>query len=222
MRQRILLSWSGGKDSCMTLAELQVNGGYQIAALLSTVTEGYERVSMHGVRRALLEQQAAALGLPLRVVSIPQDATNDVYQSRMEEAFSAYRREGLTTVAFGDLFLADIRQYREEWLARQGMHALFPIWKRDTLELALAFIDGGYEGVVACIDARVLGRSFAGRRFDRSFLADLPETVDPCGENGEFHTFVSGGPIFRHVVRVHLGEVVRRGSWYFQDLVPAV
>src|SRR5207244_12494885 len=157
MRPRILLSWSGGKDSCMTLAELQVSGGYQVAALLFTVTEWYDRVSMHGVRRALLQQQAAAVGLPLRAVYLPQDATNDVYQSRMEEAFSAYRREGLTTVAFGDLFLADIRQYREEWLARHGMRALFPIWKRDTVELARAFIDGGDAGVVGCVDARGVG-----------------------------------------------------------------
>ena len=206
----------------MALAELAASGAYQIAALLSTVTEGYERVSMHGVRRVLLEQQAAAVGLPLHVVSIPQDATNDAYQSRMEEAFSVFRRDGLTTIAFGDLFLADIRQYREEWLTRQGMRALFPIWKRETRALAHAFIDGGYEGVVACCDGRVLGRSFAGRRFDRGFLADLPEAVDPCGENGEFHTFVSGGPVFRHAVRFHLGAVVQRGSWYFQDLVPAV
>src|SRR5207302_11132824 len=155
MRQRILQSWSGGKDSCMTLAELQVSGVYQIAALLSTVTEGYERVSMHGVRRALLEQQAAALGLPLRVVYIPQDATNDVYQSRMEAAFSAYRREGLTTIAFGDLFLADIRQYREGWLAPPGVHALLSNLEPDTLELARAFIDGGYECVGACVVAPV-------------------------------------------------------------------
>ena len=204
----------------MTLAEILRGGAYQVAALLSTVTEGFDRISMHGVRRALLEQQAAALGFPLHLVYIPQDASNEVYQARMEEAFRVYQQEGLITVAFGDLFLEDIRQYREAWLTRTGMRAIFPIWKRDTHALARECVASGYQAVVACVDARVLDRSFAGRRFDHQFLADLPPTVDPCGENGEFHTFVFDGPIFRRGVRCDPGAVVERGSWYFCDLVP--
>lgn len=220
MTTRILQSWSGGKDSCLTLAELMRDGVYRVEALLSTITEGYDRVSMHGVRRALLERQAAALGFPLHLVAIPQDATNEVYQSRMEEAFAGYRRGGLTAVAFGDLFLEDIRRYREAWLAREGMQAVFPIWKRDTRTLAQDFVDSGYRAVVVCVDTRTLDPSVAGRLFDRRLLAALPPTVDPCGENGEFHTFVFDGPIFHRAVAWSRGETVRRGWWAFCDLVP--
>jgi len=218
---RILVSWSGGKDSCLTLAEILRSETFSVQALLTTVTEGYDRISMHGVRRSLLEQQAAALGIPLEVVLIPQAATNDAYQSRMEAAFERYRQAGVTAIAFGDLFLADIRKYREEWLARAGMTPVFPVWLRDTRELARQFIDQGFEAILSCVDTRVLDCSFAGRSFDTALLTDLPENVDPCGENGEFHTFVSGGPIFRRKVPVARGEVVRRESWCFCDLLPA-
>jgi len=217
---RILQSWSGGKDSCLTLAELIRDGVYRVEVLLSTITEGYDRVSMHGVRRVLLERQAAALGFPLHLVPIPPNATNEAYQSRMEEAFDGYRRQGLSTVAFGDLFLEDIRRYREEWLAREGMRAIFPIWKRETDRLAREFVDSGYRAVVVCVDTRVLDPSFAGRRFDRGLLAALPPTVDPCGENGEFHTFVFDGPIFHREVAWTPGETVQRDCWAFFDLVP--
>ena len=220
MRERILQSWSGGKDSCLTLAKLLSDGTWSVAALVTTVTEGYERVSMHGVRQALLREQAAALGLPLEVVYIPQNATNEIYEARMEETFARYGREGVATIAFGDLFLADIRRYREQWLARAGIRPVFPLWMRDTRDLARRFVDEGFEAVVTCVDTRVLDRGFAGRRFDHALLADLPETVDPCGENGEFHTFVYGGPIFRQPLRIAGGEVVQRDSWCFCDLVP--
>jgi uncharacterized protein (TIGR00290 family) len=196
---RILVSWSGGKDSCLTLAEILRQEQLSVDALVTTVTEGYDRISMHGVRRTLLEQQAAALGIPLEVVFIPQAATNDVYQARMEAAFERYRTAGVTRIAFGDLFLADIRKYREQWLARAGMTPIFPIWHRDTSDLARQFIDVG---------------------FDAALLADFPDGIDPCGENGEFHTFVSDGPIFRRKVSVVRGEVVRRESWCFCDLLP--
>lgn len=220
MTDRILVSWSGGKDSCLTLAEILRHERFSVEALLTTVTEGYDRISMHGVRRALLEQQAAALGIPLEVVFIPQAATNDVYQARMEASFERYRTAGVTTIAFGDLFLADIRKYREQWLARAGMTPIFPIWLRDTRELARQFIDVGFEAILSCVDTRVLDCAFAGRSFDTALLADFPEGIDPCGENGEFHTFVSEGPIFRRNVPVVRGEVVRRESWCFCDLLP--
>jgi uncharacterized protein (TIGR00290 family) len=204
----------------MTLAEVARDETRSVAALLTTVTEGYDRVSMHGVRRALLEQQADALGVPLHVVSIPQAATNQAYESRMEAAFERFRIEGVTVIAFGDLFLADIRRYREQWLARTGMTPIFPIWHRDTRDLAHRFIDQGFTAVLSCVDTRVLDGSFAGRAFDHALLADLPRTIDPCGENGEFHTFVSGGPIFRRAVRITLGEIVQRDAWRFCDLLP--
>jgi uncharacterized protein (TIGR00290 family) len=205
----------------MTLAEVLRDESRSVAALLTTVTEGYNRVSMHGVRRALLEQQADALGLPLHVVSIPQAATNQAYESRMEAAFERFRIEGVTVIAFGDLFLADIRRYREQWLAHRGMTPIFPIWHRDTRDLARRFIEQGFTAILTCVDTRVLDGSFAGRAFDHALLADLPQTIDPCGENGEFHTFVSGGPIFRKGVRITLGEVVQRDVWCFCDLLPA-
>ncbi len=216
----MLQSWSGGKDSCMTLAEILRDETRSVAALLTTVTEGYERVSMHGVRLAVVQQQADALGLPLDVVYIPQNASNEMYESRMEAAFARFHQAGVTTIAFGDLFLADIRQYREQWLARTGMQPIFPIWNRNTRELACEFIDQGYKAVVSCVDTRVLDGSFAGRRFDHTLLADLPPTADPCGENGEFHTFVFGGPIFRQDVPIATGEVVQRDAWCFCDLLP--
>jgi uncharacterized protein (TIGR00290 family) len=221
MRERILLSWSGGKDSCLTLAELLRDETRSVAALLTTVTEGYDRVSMHGVRRTLLEQQAAALGLPLQVASIPQNASNQTYESRMEVAFEQFRTEGVTAIAFGDLFLADVRRYREEWLARTGMMPVFPIWHCDTRDLAFRFIDQGFKAVLTCVDTRVLDCSFAGRTFDRGLLADLPTTTDPCGENGEFHTFVYGGPIFHRDIPVTRGEVVQRDAWCFCDFLSA-
>ena len=204
----------------MALAEITSQDGHEVSALVSTVTEGFERVSMHGVRVALLEQQAAALGLPLRIVHIPPSATNEIYESRMAATLEVFRADGVRTVAFGDLFLADIRAYREEWLSRLRMRAIFPLWQRDTADLARIFIAQGFEAIVTCIDARTLDRSFAGRRFDAQFLTTLPMSVDPCGENGEFHTFVFNGPIFQRRVQVRPGEIVLRDSWYFCDLLP--
>lgn len=221
MTDRTLVSWSGGKDSCLTLAEILHSGAFSVEALLTTVTEGYDRISMHGVRRSLLEEQAAALGVPLEIVFIPQAATNDVYQARMEAAFERYKAAGVTTIAFGDLFLADIRKYREQWLARAGMTPVFPIWLRDTRYLARQFIDQGFQAVLSCVDTRVLQCTFAGRAFDAALLADFPDGIDPCGENGEFHTFVCEGPIFKRKVPIVRGEVVRRDSWCFCDLLKA-
>jgi uncharacterized protein (TIGR00290 family) len=219
MKEPILVAWSGGKDSSMALYEIQRSGHYEIAALLTTVTAGYDRISMHGVRQKLLEQQAEALGLPLHQVFISINATNEEYDSKMREAVELYQGKGVETVVFGDIFLEDIRAYRERNLSKVGMRGLFPIWKRDTSELVRTFIKLGFKAIVVCVDTKVLDQSFAGRMIDEEFLRELPAHVDPCGENGEFHSFVFDGPIFKQPVRVAVGEAVRRDSFCFCDLV---
>lgn len=221
MREKMLLAWSGGKDSALALEELLHTGTYQIIGLLTTVTEGYDRVSMHGIRKTLLEHQALSLGLPLDEVYIPQQCSNEDYQARMQEAMAQHIRSGLTVVAFGDLFLEEIRSYREDNLTHMGIKAVFPLWQRNTTELARFFIDRGYKAVVSCVDSTVLGPSFVGRHFDDTFLADLPAAVDPCGEHGEFHTFVWDGPLFSHPISLQRGEVaLRENRFWFCDLVP--
>ena len=214
------MSWSGGKDSCVALRELRQSPGYSVAALITTVTRDYDRISMHGVRRVLLERQAASLGLPLHEVFITKDATNQEYEAKMEEAFSLYRERGIRRVAFGDLFLEEIRAYRDQFLARQNMRALYPVWGRDTTRFIREFIGLGFKAVVTCVDVKVLDSSFAGMMIDEDFLSALPTHVDPCGENGEFHTFVFDGPIFKEAVRLSVGEKVERDSFCFCDLLP--
>jgi uncharacterized protein (TIGR00290 family) len=214
------MSWSGGKDSCVALRELRRSNAYGVAALVTTVTRDYERISMHGVRRVLLERQAASLGLPLHEVFISKDATNQEYEAKMEEAFSVYRERGISRVAFGDLFLEDVRAYRDQFLARHDMRALYPVWGRDTNDLIREFIGLGFKAVVTCVDGKVLDSSFAGMMIDEDFLSALPTHVDPCGENGEFHTFVFDGPIFKVAVRLSVGEKVERDSFWFCDLLP--
>lgn len=217
----VLFCWSGGKDSAMALHRL-VEQGAPVAALLTTVTEGYERVSMHGVRRELLRLQAQAIGIPLCEVLIPPECVNPVYEARMEAALRVFKGRGVRTVAFGDIFLEDLREYREKNMARVDMAAVFPVWKRDTGELARYFVQNGFRAVTVCIDPRKLGSDFAGRELDASFFRDLPPEVDPCGENGEFHTFVYDGPIFREPVRIVRGPVVTRDGFVFSDFLPAV
>jgi uncharacterized protein (TIGR00290 family) len=192
----------------------------RITALLTTVTETYDRISMHGVRRELLVQQARSIGLPLHEVRIPPQCVNPIYEARMEEALRVHYDAGVRTVAFGDIFLRDLRAYRERNLTRIGMTALFPIWKRDTRELIRHFHSAGFRAITACVDPKVLDRSFAGRELDEQFFRDLPANVDPCGENGEFHTFVFDGPIFRNSVPVRAGEVIERDSFIYCDLLP--
>jgi uncharacterized protein (TIGR00290 family) len=216
----VLMSWSGGKDSCLALHDIQRGPDYRAAALLTTVTRDYDRISMHGVRRVLLEEQADSLGLPLYQILISKDATNDEYEMKMGEAFSVYREKGIDSIVFGDLFLEDIRAYREKFLARHKMRGLFPVWKRDTSLFVREFIELGFRAVVTCVDSKILDQSFAGRTIDEEFLLSLPKHVDPCGENGEFHTFVFDGPTFAHPVEFALGEVVLRESFWFCDLVP--
>ncbi|HWW77328.1 MAG TPA: diphthine--ammonia ligase [Pyrinomonadaceae bacterium] len=216
----VLVSWSGGKDSCLALYELQQAGQHRAAALLTTVTRDYDRISMHGVRRVLLEQQAASLGLPLRQVPISKGASNEEYERETARAFLEYREVGIDTVVFGDLFLEDVRDYREQFLARHGMRGLYPVWMRDTGEFVGKFIALGFRAVVTCVSGVALDGSFAGRLIDEEFLASLPPHVDPCGENGEFHTFVFAGPSFKDEVRFTVGERVLRDSFWFCDLLP--
>jgi uncharacterized protein (TIGR00290 family) len=216
----LALSWSGGKDSALALWTLQEEEQVTPTALLSIVTEEYERVSMHGVRRTLLRQQAAATGVPLVEIEIPVGCTNDVYESRMEEAFAS-ELAAIDEFAFGDLFLEGIRAYRESRLARAGKGARFPVWGRNTSALARRFIDAGFRAILVCVDPQALDPSFAGRDFDEQLLDDLPAGVDPCGENGEFHTFVTAGPVFGHAVACSRGEIVERDGFVFCDLVDA-
>jgi uncharacterized protein (TIGR00290 family) len=215
----ILFCWSGGKDSALALHALLQQTDVHIAALLTTVTESYERISMHGVRRELLERQAQSIGLPLHEVRIPPQCVNPIYESRMEEALRIHLENGVRKVAFGDIFLEDLRAYREKNLARIGMTAIFPIWKRDTRELIRAFHANRFRAIAVCIDSKVLDPSFAGRELDDSFFRDLPPYADPCGENGEFHTFVFDGPIFNSPIPVRTGEIVNRDGFIFCDLM---
>ncbi len=220
MEENILLSWSGGKDSCMTLYELKKTDRHRVVSLLTTITEGYDRISMHGVRRTLLERQAESLGLPLHKICISKTCVNQEYESKMGEALATHQKNGVECVAFGDIFLEDLRKYREQNLAKQGMKGLFPIWRRDTRELLRTFIQLGFQAIVVCVDSKVLGPSFAGKLIDHDFLNQLPDSIDPCGENGEFHSFVFDGPIFSKEIRFSVGEVVLRDSFYFCDLLP--
>jgi len=219
--EKVVLLWSGGKDSAFALHELRRAGEYAVAALLTTVTEEYDRVSMHGVRRLLLEHQAASVGLPLKQVPIPKHCSKEEYVSRMARACEELKGMGLHTTASGEIFLEDVRKYREEQLAQAGMRGVFPLWGRDSAQLARTFVAAGFAAVTVCVDGRVLGKEWVGRAYDGRFLADLPAGVDPCGENGEFHTFVSDGPLFTERIAWVRGEVVLRDDrFYYCDLLP--
>jgi uncharacterized protein (TIGR00290 family) len=220
-KERVVLSWSGGKDSAMVAYHLLVSQKYEIAALMTTVTEGYDRISMHGVRRELLERQAESLGLPLHKVMIPKDCPNEIYEARMNEALRHFRGRGITKIAFGDLFLADIKQYRDERLALAGMEGLYPIWLRDTDELVRTFIGLGFKAKLACVDTHAIDASFAGRELDAGLLEDLPPSADPCGEHGEYHSFVYAGPIFKKAIACKAGETTLRSARFnYCDIVP--
>jgi uncharacterized protein (TIGR00290 family) len=212
------LAWSGGKDSALALWQLR-EAGVAPAALMTTVTEEYERISMHGVRRSLLRRQAAATGLPLVEVGIPPACPNDEYERRMAAAFASPELAPVEEVAFGDLFLEDIRAYRESRLAATGRRARFPLWGSDTAALARRFLAAGFQAIVVCVDPRALDPSFAGRDYDETLLADLPAGVDPCGENGEFHTYVTAGPVLAAPIACRRGAVVERDGFVFADLL---
>lgn len=221
MAQRVIVLWSGGKDSTLALQAILLSAQYELTTLLTTVTRGYDRVSMHGVRRDLLSSQAKALGLQLEEVLIPQSSSNEQYQRSMAEALSRHAALGTTRAVSGDIFLQDVRDYRENLLNSSGLRGVYPLWKQDTHALARRFIDSGFKAVTTCVDSCALDGSWAGRELDESFFSDLPVTVDPCGENGEFHTFVYDGPLFSEPVRFELGETVFRDNrFYYCDLVP--
>jgi len=219
-RPKAWLAWSTGKDSAWALHTIRQRGEFDIVALLTTVNQDHQRVAMHAVRESLLDAQAAAAGLPLVKVMIPSSCRNEIYERAMGEAMARARAEGVVHVIFGDLFLEDIRAYREKQLANCGMTPIFPLWRRDTRRLAEEMVAGGLAAYLTCIDPRKLRREFAGRRFDAGLLAALPSSVDPCGENGEFHTFACAGPMFRRPIPVAVGEIVERDDFVFADLVP--
>jgi uncharacterized protein (TIGR00290 family) len=219
MKEKAIVSWSGGKDSALALYETYHD--YEIAGLLTTVTEGYDRISMHGVRTSLLDRQARSLGYRLEKVIIAPICTNDEYETKMRSALERWRQAGVTSVICGDIFLEDVRRYREEKLFTSGLKGVFPLWKRDTTELANQFITLGFQAVLCCVDTSVLDQAFAGRLYDRELLAELPPSIDPCGENGEFHSFVFGGPNMAKRIAYTTGErILRENRFYYCDLVP--
>ena len=223
MRQPVALSWSGGKDSSLTLQHLRASGEYEVVALLTSVTREYDRVSIHGVRRALLEAQAAALALPLIEVWLEPKSSDAEYQRAFLDALDALsvQQPAVNRIAFGDLYLRDVRDYRERLLAGTAYRGLYPLWERPTRALAESFIADGFEATLVCIDESQIDARFAGRSFDHALLAELPGSADPCGENGEFHTFVHGGPIFSRPIACTRGEIVQRdGRFTYCDLLP--
>ncbi len=223
MTEPVAVSWSGGKDSALALAALRADSRYEPVALLTSITAGFDRVSIHGVRRALLEAQAAALGLPLHEVHLQPQSSNDAYEAAFAEGVATLqtRHRGVTRIAFGDLYLADVRAYREHLLATLGVEPIFPLWGEPTDRLARAFIAAGYEARLVCVDTTVLSMSFAGRAYDEPLLDELPPLIDPCGERGEFHTFVSAGPLWERPIAYRLGETVLRDERFaYCDLVP--
>ena len=223
MQKQVLLSWSGGKDSALALQALRADPRLEVAGLLTSVTRDYERISVHGVRRSLLERQAERLRLPLFTIELDTTTTNDAYEKAFLSALERLRRElpDVTAIAFGDLFLADVREYRERLLRSTGFEPIFPIWGLDTGELARRFVRDGFAARIVCVDTTQLDGAFAHRVFDDSLLADLPSTVDPCGERGEFHTFVSDGPGYDGPVEYTVGETVLRDERFaYGDLLP--
>jgi uncharacterized protein (TIGR00290 family) len=218
---KILVSWSTGKDSAWMLHQINLLHPGAAAGLLTTTNQAFERVAMHAVRRELLEAQAGATGLPLHVVPLPWPCSNEQYESIMRTAIDGFVAGGFTHVAFGDLFLEDVRRYREDRLAGSGLEPIFPVWKtKSTADLAHDMIEGGLKARITCLDPRRLDRSFAGRAFDRQLLTDLPTGVDPCGENGEFHSFACAGPMFHTEIALTIGDVVDRDGFVFADLLP--
>jgi uncharacterized protein (TIGR00290 family) len=215
---KVLLSWSSGKDSAWALHVLRHTPGIEVAALLTTFNSAVDRVAMHAVRRTLVDAQAEAAGLPLWSVPIPSPCPNEIYEERMREATTRARLEGFTHVAFGDLFLEDVRRYREERLSGTGLDPLFPLWNIPTPALAREMLAAGLGAALTCVDPKQLDRRFAGRDYDAALLSELPDSVDPCGERGEFHTFCYAGPMFRHPIPVRTGEIVERDGFVFADV----
>jgi len=219
-RPKALIAWSSGKDSAWALHEVRRAGGCEVVGALTTVTDGFDRVSMHGVRNELLRAQLEAAGLPPTLVHIPYPCPNETYEARMAAALAEAKTAGVTQVIFGDLFLADVRAYREQKLVGTGIAPVFPIWGRPTQALAREMIEAGLETYLVCVDLKRLPNTFAGRRFDHTLLADLPAGADPCGENGEFHSCVIAGPMLSRRIPVRVGDAVERDGFAYADLVP--
>jgi uncharacterized protein (TIGR00290 family) len=220
--KRVLVSWSSGKDSAWTLRLLRLQAEeYEVVGLLTTLNREFDRVAMHAVRRSLVEAQASAVALPLYTIPLPWPCSNSEYELKMASFCHQARQRGVEAVAFGDLFLVEVRQYRERQLRDTGLEPLFPLWGLPTLPLAREMVSSGLRARLTCVDPRKLDPSFAGREFDESLLADIPQEVDPCGENGEFHSFVYAGSIFKRPLEIQLGEIVERSGFVFADLVSA-
>jgi len=217
----VIVAWSGGKDSALALYEVLNSGSYEVLELLTTVAKDHDRISIHGVRRVLLEQQTKALRIPLEEMFILKGASDAEYEDKLLEMLKRHRDNGVFSVVFGDIFLEDVRKYREQLLAKAGMNGIFPLWKKETKQLARKFINLGFKAISTSVDSHVLGKDFAGREYDEKFLSDLPANVDPCGENGEFHSFVYDGPLFCERMAFEKGEITLRDNrCYSCDLLP--
>lgn len=219
-KPQAFLSWSSGKDAAFALYEVRRLGLAEIVGVLTAINEARDRVQMHGVRHRLLDRQIEALGLPTIKVMLPSPCPNEIYEARMQAAFDELQARYIRHIVYGDLFLEDIRAYRLRQMEAAGMEAILPLWGRDTTALAHAMLASGLRARVACVDTRRVDRSFAGREFDQDFLRDLPVGVDPCGENGEFHTVVTAGPIFAAPIGISIGEIVERDGFAFADIIP--
>ena len=222
MSTPVLMAWSGGKDSTLALERLLADTNYRVAGLVTTVTAGYDRIAIHGVRRSILRRQVAGLGLPLIEAEIPPQASNEIYEAAFAKALehARQREPGLDTIAFGDLYLADVRAYRENLLQRLGWRGRYPIWGENTAKLARYFVGRGYRAILSCVDTQQLDAGFCGRDYDAALLADLPASCDPCGENGEFHTCVYAGPLWQKPLELSRGErVLREGRFQYVDLI---
>ena len=220
MRKKVIVAWSGGKDSALALYEVLNSDSYEVCELLTTVVKDHDRISIHGVLRVLLKQQAQALQIPLKEMVIPKGASDLEYEGKLLKRLESLRNNGVSSVVFGDVFLEDIKMHREHILAKSGMNGLFPLWKRETRRLARRFINLGFKAIITSVDSYVLGKEFAGREYDEKFLSDLPANVDPCGENGEFHSFVYNGPIFYDKIGFKKGERrLRENRFYTCDLL---
>jgi uncharacterized protein (TIGR00290 family) len=206
--EKAIFNWSGGKDSAFCLSKVFSEKKYTIESLLTTISKDHQRISMHGVREELLDAQAQSIGIPVKKIGLTESADLAEYENQLTLALNGFKKEGITYSVFGDIFLEDLRKYREEQLAKLGFKAIFPLWNYNTFELAKDFINSGFKSIVVCVDEKKLDRTFSGRIFDMSFINDLPRDVDPCGENGEFHTFVFDGPVFKNPVPLNKGEIV--------------
>ena len=221
MVKRVVVSWSGGKDSTLALNEILNNPDYEVRSLITTVTEGYDRISIHGVRNELLDKQVESIGIPLQKVLIPKDSTNDQYEKALNDVLLYFKNKGINEIVFGDIFLEDVKKYRDELLDKLDMKGIYPIWKKDSKELARKFIDLRFKAVTTCIDSQQIDKKFVGREYNSEFLNDLPNSADHCGENGEFHTFVYDGPLFDKKIDFTKGEIVFRDDrFYYCDLLP--